>query len=60
MSIIKFILIFITVCSLGSFGNAISINIKVKVENEVITNIDIEKEKNYLFFLNLKLRELNE
>ena len=60
MSIIKFILIFVTVCSLGSFGNAISINIKVKVENEVITNIDIEKEKNYLFFLNPKLRELNE
>ena len=38
----------------------ISIQIAAKVENEIITNIDVQNEKNYLFFLNPKLRELDE
>ena len=39
--------------------NANSIQIVVKVENEIITNIDIENEKKYLLFLNPKLDQLN-
>ena len=39
------------------FGERILI--KAKVKNEIITNIDIEKEINYLVFLNPKLKELN-
>lgn len=35
-----------------------SIDIKVKILNEIITNIDIENEKKYLIFLNNKLNEL--
>ncbi len=38
----------------------ISIQIAAKVENEIITNIDVQNEKNYLFFLNPKLKELDE
>ena len=33
--------------------------IKAKVKNEIITNIDLEHEVNYLIFLNPKLYELN-
>ena len=33
--------------------------IKAKVKNEIITNIDVEHEVNYLKFLNPKLNELN-
>ena len=33
--------------------------IKAKVKNEIITNIDVEHEVNYLIFLNPKLYELN-
>ena len=39
------------------FGDRILI--KAKVKNEIVTNIDIEKEINYLVFLNPKLKELN-
>jgi len=39
--------------------NANSIQIIVKVENQIITNIDIENEKKYLLFLNPKLDQLN-
>ena len=40
--------------------NAKSIKIVVKVENEIITNIDVENEKKYLLFLNPKLDQLNQ
>ena len=40
------------------YGNIIEI--KVKVQDEIITNFDIENEKNYLFFLNPKLSELSD
>ena len=39
------------------FGDRIFI--KAKVKNEIVTNIDIEQEINYLVFLNPKLKELN-
>ena len=35
-----------------------TIVIKVKINNEIVTNIDIENEKKYLYFLNPKLKEL--
>ena len=38
------------------YGNLFEI--KVKIDNQIITNLDIENEKNYLFFLNPKLRDL--
>ncbi len=36
-----------------------TIFIKLELENEIITNIDIKNEKKYLFFLNPKLVELD-
>ena len=53
---IFFILIFFFISCVKSYGNLIEI--KVKILDQIITNIDIENEKNYLFFLNPKLREL--
>ena len=40
-----------------SFG--LEIKIKAKIDNIIITNIDIENERKYLIFLNPKLQELN-
>ena len=40
------------------YGNLFEI--KVKINDQIITNVDIENEKNYLFFFNQKLRELDE
>ena len=42
------------------FNNSYSLSIQIiaKVENEIITNIDIEHEKRYLTFLNPNLEEL--
>ena len=60
MNKIKFILFFIIIFTSYNFTTAISIKIIAKVENEIITNIDLKNEKNYLFFLNPKLKELKE
>ncbi len=40
------------------YGNLIEI--KGKVQDEIITNFDIKNEKDYLFYLNPKLRELSD
>ena len=58
MKIIKIIIIlFISfLFHVNSFGNLIEI--KVKVKDQIITNIDIENEINYLIFLNPKLKNL--
>ena len=37
-------------------ANSNVVEIKVKVQDEVITNLDIENEINYLTFLNPKLK----
>ena len=39
--------------------NAESIKIIVKVQDQIITNVDIDNERKYLLFLNPKLEELN-
>ena len=53
---LKILIITILVLSVSnSFSN---IKIKYKIENEIITNIDIEEEKKYLIFLNPNLKNL--
>ena len=59
MSKIKIFLIFV-ILSLNSYSYAEIIEIKVKIQDEIITNLDIKNEKKYLFFLNPKLKELEE
>ncbi len=58
MNKIKLIFVFIIFCVsiVNSYAN--SVNIVVKIQNKIITNIDIENEKKYLLFLNPKLKEL--
>ena len=58
----KKILVFFTLLILNfSFGIANSkIFIKAKVNNQIITNIDVKNEKNYLLALNPNLRNLSE
>ena len=38
----------------------LNLEILYKINNEIITNIDIENEKKYLFFLNPKLKSLDQ
>ena len=54
---ILFLIFFsITTCNLY----ADSIKIITKVDNAIITNLDIKNEKKYLIFLNPKLKQLNQ
>ena len=55
----RFIFILLIFFNSNLYLNADSIQIVVKVENEIVTNIDIENEKKYLLFLNPKLDQLN-
>ena len=59
MNKIKYILfvLFFFIINLNVY--ATSIKIIVKVDKEIITNIDIQNEKKYLLFLNPKLDQLN-
>lgn len=53
-----FLIFFFIIFSLNKICYGELIEIKVKIKNEIITNIDLEKEKNYLIYLNPKLNEL--
>ena len=59
MNRLKLLTIFIILFNLFTNVVANSIQIIVKVQNEIITNIDINNEIKYLIFLNSKLSELN-
>ena len=58
MSKIKIIVFLIFTLTFVQFSYGDSIEIKVKINDEIITNLDIENEKKYLLFLNPKLIEL--
>ena len=51
-------LIFIICLTFNNYLTAETIRIIIKVENEIITNIDIDNEVKYLTFLNPKLNDL--
>ncbi len=55
IKVIFFILFFL----LNTNANSAVIEIKVQVRDQIITNLDIENEINYLTFLNPKLKNLN-
>ena len=60
MNKIKLLIFLMTLLSFIKYAQANLIEIKVKLQNEIITNLDIDNEKKYLFFLNPKLQELEE
>ena len=56
----KFILLFLLLLFIFSVNSYAKIDIKVTINNEIITNIDIKKEAEYLKILNPNLIQLNE
>ena len=58
MNNFKFFLVLLISFNLATYVHSKSIEILVKVENEIITNIDLENEIKYLLFMNPKLAEL--
>ena len=58
MSKIKIIIFLIFTLTFVQFSYGDTIEIKVKINDEIITNLDIENEKKYLLYLNPKLIEL--
>ena len=60
MKRLKFTIIIFTLIFFNIDLHASSIKIITKVQDEIITNLDIENEKQYLLFLNPKLEKLNE
>ena len=58
MSKIKIIIFLIFISTFNQFSYSDTIEIKVKINDQIITNLDIENEKKYLLFLNPKLIEL--
>ena len=55
-----FFFIIIYFLSISSAFSNISLKILMKINNEIITTYDIEKEKNYLLALNPKLKQISE
>ena len=59
--IIRLLKIFFLIILLNSNANSQNnVYIELKIDNEVITNIDIRNEKNYLIALNNNLKEISE
>ena len=57
MDIIKFIIIFVILIFISNLSKA-NIKIKYKIDDQIITNIDILNEKNYLIFIRPSLQNL--
>ena len=54
------IILFLFFFSLINFGNSeINLKIIMKINNQIITNYDLEKEANYLMALNPRLKEID-
>ena len=58
MNKIKIFFVIIILLNLNNSVGGDAIEIKVKIQEEIITNLDIENEIKYLFFLNPKLQDL--
>ena len=59
MSKNKFIVFFLIFIIYSNQIISSEVQIKVKIYDQIITNIDINQERNYLIFLNPKLKELS-
>ena len=57
MDIIKFIIIFVILIFISNLSKA-NIKIRYKIDDQIITNIDILNEKNYLIFIRPSLQNL--
>ena len=59
MKILKSSFFFAILLIFNNHSQGSLIEIKVKIQNKIITNKDIESESKYLLFLNPKLKELD-
>ena len=59
MNKIKIFFVLVILFNVNTNLYANLLEIKVKIQDQIITNLDIENEKKYLFFLNPKLRNLD-
>ncbi len=59
MIVKKILLIIFSICFSTSVLSSNNIDIIIKINNEIITNFDVEKESNYLKILNPKISGLN-
>ena len=59
MKNLKIIFFFAILLIFNNHSQGSLIEIKVQIENKIITNKDIESESKYLLFLNPKLKELD-
>ncbi len=59
MKKLNIFIIFVVLTFIGLSSKAKYVEIVVKIQDEIITNLDIENEKKYLIFLNPKLKQLN-
>ena len=59
MKKLNIFIIFVVLTFQGLSSKAKYVEIVVKIQDEIITNLDIENEKKYLIFLNPKLKQLN-
>ena len=59
MFVKKIFIFFVLFLVLNDFAKSQDIFIVAKVDKEIITNIDIELEKNYLLLLNNKLNKIS-
>ncbi len=58
MNKFKIFIFLIVLFFFGQVAQSNLIEIKVKIQDQIITNLDIQNEKKYLFFLNPRLQEL--
>ncbi len=57
----KTVILVLILFSINSFSfSKINLQIAMKINNQIVTSFDLEKESNYLLALNPKLKEINE
>src|SRR5210317_2578888 len=58
IKIILYLFLILSILANKSLANESSVIIKLTINDQIITNYDLEKEKNYLFALNPKLKNI--
>ena len=60
MNLSKILLILVLLLFNNIPSNSFEVNIEIKIQDQIITNIDILNEKKYLYFLNPKLENIDD
>ena len=60
MNLSKILLILVLLLFNNISSNSFEVNIEIKIQDQIITNVDILNEKKYLYFLNPKLQNIDD